>query len=161
MNWRSNRQGELSWSPRWISHFLDRARVVAEMSKDPSTKTGAVIVRPDKTVCSEGFNGFPMGMDDSPSLYADREEKYERIIHCEMNALIFSRDACHDGYVLVTWPFISCHRCAVHMLQAGIRTFIAPMPSEDALSRWADKFDRTKSYIEGDRRGATWIEVQT
>lgn len=34
---------------KWDQRFLELAKVVSTWSKDPSTKTGAVIVRPDKT----------------------------------------------------------------------------------------------------------------
>ena len=70
--------------------FLELAKLASTRSKDPSTKTGAVIVRPNKTVVSVGFNGFPQGMPDDEELYKDRDEKYSRIVHCEVNALIFA-----------------------------------------------------------------------
>jgi deoxycytidylate deaminase len=41
-------------------------KVAEGWSKDPSTKVGAVIVRPDLTVASIGYNGFPRGMSDDP-----------------------------------------------------------------------------------------------
>lgn len=132
---------------RWDRHFLEMAFLVGSMSKDPSTKTGAVIVRPDRSVCSTGFNGFPRGMRDDAEVYNNREMKYDRIVHCEMNALLHSRDPHHDGYTLYTTPFISCSRCAVHMIQAGIRRFVAPRPTSEQLERWGEAFERTRSYF--------------
>src|SRR5271167_774541 len=67
---------------KWDIYYLNMARYIATKSKDPSTKTGAVIVRPDHSVCSTGFNGFPRGMKDDAALYADREKKYSRTVHC-------------------------------------------------------------------------------
>lgn len=142
----------------WDTHFLEMAFHVAQMSKDPSTQTGAVIVRPNKSIISTGFNGFPQGMSDDPGLYADREVKYDRVVHCEMNALIFARQSV-EGCTLYTTPFLSCSRCAVHMIQAGIQRFVAPMPSQDALSRWADAFERTKNYIR--EAGREFVLVDT
>lgn len=130
----------------WDRYFLTLARDAACKSKDPSTKTGAVIVRPDNSICSIGYNGFPMKMPDSIEHYRNREEKLSRIIHCEMNALLFSRDASHAGYTLYTWPFISCDRCFVHMVQAGITRFVAPTPTDEQLERWSKQFERTKQY---------------
>ena len=77
---------------RWDRHFLALAEHVASWSKDPSTQTGAVIVRPDRTIASVGYAGFPRGCDDSDSLYADRNEKYARIVRCEMNAVLSARE---------------------------------------------------------------------
>lgn len=121
------------------------AKLVSTWSKDPSTQTGAVIVRPNGTVASVGFNGFPKGMNDDPALYANREEKYSRVVHCEVNALIFSEGSV-VGSTLYTWPFLSCDRCMVQMLQAGIKRFVAPVASLDGLSRWGAAFAKVKQY---------------
>lgn len=86
-------------------------------------------------------------MPDTPENYANREEKYSRIIHCEMNALLHAQEPV-AGHTLYTWPFASCDRCAVHMMQVGIKTFVNPLPTEDAASRWGDAFKKTQRYIE-------------
>jgi len=110
--------------------------VVAQWSKGLSTKTtGAVIVREDKNVASAGFNGFVTGADDGPEIYADRKRKYELIIHCDVNALILERTG--QGLLpLYTRPFMSCIRCAVVMLQAGIKNFVAPYSLGGILISW-------------------------
>lgn len=138
---------------RW---FLGLAEYVSTASKDPSTKTGAVIIAPDKSIISVGYNGFPSGMSDDPALYADRDTKLSRIIHCEMNALLHARQL-PTGCTLYTWPFLSCDRCVVHMLQAGIRHFVAPKPTDEALARWGAAFERTKAYIA--ECGASYKEI--
>ncbi len=130
---------------KWDLRFLDMAKLVASWSKDPSTQTGAVIVRPNRSVASVGFNGFPQKMKDDSDLYANREEKYSRIVHCEMNALEFAQEQT-VGYTLYTYPFISCDRCFVHMAQAGITRFVAPCATEDQLTRWGPAFDRVRGY---------------
>lgn len=132
---------------KWDQRFLTLAELIAGWSKDPSTQTGAVIVRPDKTIASVGYNGFARGMSDSPQLYADREVKYERIIHCEMNAVLTSREPL-TGYTLYTWPFLSCPRCAVHMVQAGITRCVAPECPEHLKERWEESLNRARSYFE-------------
>lgn len=55
---------------KWDLRFLQLARFVAAWSRDPSTKTRAVIVDPDKMIVSMGFNGFAQGMNDAPEDYA-------------------------------------------------------------------------------------------
>lgn len=141
---------------KWDVFYLKMAQLVATMSKDPSTQTGAVIVRPNRSLCSTGFNGFPQTMEDKPEWYANRDEKYSRVVHCEVNAVVFSREPV-NGYTLYTWPFASCDRCCVQMLQAGITRFVFPEPSADALTRWAAAFVKTKDYITSS--GATWEEI--
>jgi dCMP deaminase len=89
----------------WRTRYLDLAAVVASWSRDPSTKVGAVIVRPDKTIASVGYNGFPRQMRDTPERYADREEKYSRIIHAEVNALLHARESV-TGYDMYVWPYM-------------------------------------------------------
>ena len=142
---------------KWDIRYLRLAREVSTWSKDPSTQTGAVIVRPDGSVCSTGFNGFPQGMPDDPALYANREEKYSRVVHCEINAQIFSRDDSLRGCTLYTWPFASCDRCCVQMLQAGIARFVWPEPDAEKLARWAEAFIKTKKYIT--ESGSAWTEI--
>lgn len=140
---------------KWGRRFLGLAEHVAEWSKDPSTKCGAVIVRPDRTVLSVGYNGFPRGTDDADALYEDRDEKYKRIVHCEMNAILTAHGQ-SKGCTLYTWPFLSCHRCAVHVIQAGIVRAVAPVVPPELRDRWADNLELTKELFA--QSGVEWIE---
>lgn len=129
-------------STSWTTFFLGLAEYISTKSKDPSTKTGAVIVRPDRTIVSVGYNGFPKWMPDLEENYANREEKLSRIIHCEMNALLHTKEDL-KGCTLYTFPFLSCDRCAVHMIQAGITSMVAPVLLN---SKWEETFVRTRKY---------------
>ena len=141
----------------WDIFFLNMAKFVSTKSKDPSTRIGAVIVRPDRSVCSVGFNGFPRGMKDDPALYADREKKYSRIVHCEMNALLLSHDEQVKCYTLYTWPFSSCDRCAVHLIQAGIQRFVFPAITTEKSSRWGHSSALAQDYMR--EAGCEVVEV--
>lgn len=141
----------------WDTRFLELAATVASWSKDPSTKAGAVIVRPDKSIASVGFNGFARNMRDDEDLYEDREKKYSRIIHCEVNALIHAREQV-KGYTLYTYPFMCCDRCVVQMLQAGIQRFVFPEASDDAKARWGHSFAKTVAYM--GEAYTDWTEVK-
>lgn len=131
----------------WDIFYLKTARLISTKSKDPSTQTGSVIVRPDKSVCSVGFNGFAKNMSDDSIYYENRDIKLSRIIHCEMNALLLSRDTTHVGYTLYTWPFCSCDRCSVHMIQAGIKRFVFPELPANKSDRWKTSVDLAQSYM--------------
>jgi dCMP deaminase len=132
----------------WARRFLDLAALVASWSKDPSTKCGAVIVRPDKTICSVGYNGFPKGMPDDEQSYLNRSDKYSRVVHAEVNALIWSQDRSVKGYSVFLSPFLSCDRCFVQLAQAGIAEFVAPKATPEQLGRWGDSFDRVRRYAD-------------
>lgn len=128
---------------KWDRRFLDMAKMVASWSKDPSTQTGAVFVDSNKRVLSVGFNGFAQGCDDDPELYNDRDYKYEHIVHCERNALIFAK--CDlSGSTLYTWPFHSCTVCAGMMIQAGIVRAVAPKTTNP---RWVEQMKKTFAHF--------------
>lgn len=131
---------------KWDLRFLEMAKMVASWSKDPSTKCGAVIVRPNKSVCSVGFNGFPQEMEDKIEWYSDRNEKYSRIIHSEMNAILFSQDVDMQGYTCYAYPYLPCDRCTVHLIQLGVSRFVCPKPTPDLETRWHDSLQRVRSY---------------
>jgi dCMP deaminase len=120
----------------WDSFFLGMAEYVSRKSKDPSTKVGAVIVRPDNTVASVGYNGLPRGVADTPERLQNREIKYEIIVHAEENALLFAREPVH-GYTIYVWPFHPCSRCAGKLIQAGISRVITVDSDTD---RWNASF---------------------
>ena len=63
--------------------FLPTAKAIADLSKDPSTKVGAVALNDDGILLAVGYNGFPRGVGDSPERYAEKEVKYKLISHAE------------------------------------------------------------------------------
>lgn len=130
---------------KWDRRFVELAQLISTWSKDDSTKVGAVIVAPDKTIVSTGYNGFPRRMRDDAALYADRAQKLSRVIHAEMNALLFAYEPI-GGCTLYTWPMMPCDRCFVHLAQAGIARCVYPRASIDALERWSESFARTLQY---------------
>lgn len=123
---------------KWDRRFLEMAAFVSRWSKDPSTQCGAVIVRPDNTIASLGFNGFPRGLRDDPHLYEDRSLKYPRVIHAELNAILSAREPVR-GYTLYTFPAglaPTCDRCAVHVIQAGIGRVVHFKEDTPMSRRW-------------------------
>ena len=130
----------------WNKRFLELAKHISQWSKDPSTKCGAVIVRPDKTIASMGFNGLPRRIPDLPAILENREQKYQRIIHSEMNALLFLREKA-IGYHMFVHPMMPCSRCAVHIIQAGIASVTALYTDNP---RWRESIDIARElFIDG------------
>jgi dCMP deaminase len=117
---------------------LDLAFAVSDRSRDPSTKVGAVIIRHDKTIASMGYNGFPRTMEDKEEWWNDRPEKYARVIHAEMNALLNAKESVLGMTLYVTHP--CCEHCAKHVIAAGITKVV--FATSDEIR---ERFDIAKS----------------
>lgn len=131
----------------WDQRFLCMASLVASWSKDPSTKVGAIIVTPENVVISVGYNGFAQRMPDVESHYADRETKYSRIVHSETNAIVLARGDVRGYTLYSTLP--PCDRCAVTIIQAGIRRVVCPVAiNGDTQDRWKEAFAKARQYFE-------------
>jgi len=125
---------------KWIARFTGLAQEISTWSKDPSSRVGAVIVRPDRTIASIGFNGFPRGVEDSPERIANRDTKLLYTIHAEMNAILSAKEPLKD-YSLFVWPFQPCANCAAAIIQSGIRDVYCPMNVHlESYERWAESF---------------------
>lgn len=133
----------------WDNYFLDLAEAVAYASKDPSTKVGAVIVRPDRTVASLGYNGFPRGIEDSPERLNDRPTKYSMVVHAEPNAILSAREPVR-GYSIYTTLF-TCSDCAKLLIQAGIKQVASPTYD---IERWENSLKLAKQLF--DEAGVAW-----
>jgi dCMP deaminase len=124
---KAQTEARLARMKKWDDRYLELAKFVAQWSKDPSTKTGAVLVSPTGSVVGLGYNGFPRGVEDTDERLNDRELKYKMVVHCERNAMISALgNTGLYGSTLYTWPFMSCGPCAGMMIQAGVKRCVAP-----------------------------------
>lgn len=118
----------------WDEYFLLMAQLVSVKSRDPSTKVGVVIADAEHEPLSLGFNGFPANMPDLTEYYENKDTKYDRVIHGDMNALLFAGRRLikfsPQPVTMYLWPFLTCSRCMVHGLQCGIRRFVVDADSE-------------------------------
>ena len=122
---------------KWDHRFLALAEHISNWSKDPSTQVGAVITHTrSKRVVSMGFNGFPAGVEDTWERLDDRGTKYEMVVHAEQNALMFAGDRA-EGCTLYVHPLPPCARCAVMIIQAGIKRVVCDQPDFDH-QRWGE-----------------------
>jgi dCMP deaminase len=125
---------------KWQARFGRLAKEVATWSKDSSSCVGAVIVRPDRTIASVGFNGFPRGVEDSHERIANRDTKLLYTIHAEMNAILSAKEPL-TGYSIFVWPFQPCAHCAASIIQSGIKDVYCPYNAHlKSYERWADSF---------------------
>lgn len=143
---------------KWDLRYIELAHVVATWSKDPSTKVGAVLVRPNNSVASTGFNGFPPGHDDSAELYLDRAYKYQHVVHAEVNALKFL-DQPATGFTLYT-SFPCCPDCVAEAGTRGVARIVTPPLPEGRDPAWTDEWlTRLAKAAEVARRESIEMEV--
>lgn len=107
---------------KWDARFYAHAEQVASWSKDPRTKVGCVLVI-DNHVVSEGFNGFPAGIEDDARLY-DRDIKRAITLHAEINAIIHARGSVRGATAYIT-TLLPCSQCASALIAAGIRRVVS------------------------------------
>ncbi len=121
---------------KWDKRFCDLAKYVSEWSKDPNAQVGAVVFSKKGGDISIGYNGFPMGVEDSVERLEDSEMKLELIVHAEQNALIAAGSRTHGGTIYV-WGKPICARCAGMIIQAGIKRIVALSPNSVSTdSKW-------------------------
>ena len=109
---------------KWDNRFMQLAQVVAEWSKDPERKVGAVIVDADRRILSLGYNGFPRHVEDTAERYARADIKLHMIVHAEVNAILNSSCSLRHSTLYCT-----CHPCSICagiIIQAGIVRVISP-----------------------------------
>lgn len=106
----------------WNKRFMDLAEHVAEWSKDPSTKVGAVIVNEKRQVLSMGYNGFPRSVYDCKERYNDRSTKLKFVAHAERNALDNTYTDVEGATLYST--LYPCSDCAKGIIQRGIKQVV-------------------------------------
>ncbi|MBO7509196.1 MAG: dCMP deaminase family protein [Alphaproteobacteria bacterium] len=129
-----------TFTDKWNYRFMQMAQFIATWSKDNSTKVGCVIVSPNKTILSMGYNGFPRGIDDNVPTRWQRPTKYDFVVHAEENALLNAgRNGTRlDGGILYA-TMAPCTRCAGSIIQSGIREIIYLDPDLDRqIPGWRD-----------------------
>lgn len=124
---------------KWEQYFMSLAYTVAAKSKDPSTKVGAVIVAPDNSIRSTGYNGFPRQVDESRLPTMNREEKYMFMAHAEQNAICqAAKSGTHtDGCTIYISSLPPCWTCARMIIQSGITMVV--YSNSEVPDRWKNE----------------------
>lgn len=129
----------------WDLRFLALARNISEWSKDPSTKVGAVIIKPDRTVVSLGYNGFPRGVKDTGPRLEDRESKLRCTIHAEENAILSATQSLKGCFLYST--HFPCCACSARIIQVGI-TQVHSSVQAAYEERWKEDVEIGKSMLQ-------------
>lgn len=127
---------------KWDARFMRLAKEISTWSKDPSSKIGAVIVNDDRRILSTGYNGFPRGIADTEERLNNKEEKYPRIVHGELNALL---GALYNGVsvkdaTLYVYGLPVCADCTKSVIQSGIGRVVINMSALDN-TKWAEQWE--------------------
>lgn len=153
---------------RWENHFLEMALLNAKLSKDPSTKVGAIITTAEHDFISAGFNGLPRKLKDTEERLSNRELKLKLVVHAEMNSVLAAaklgirlKDCTmyiaatnNDGSI---WGGPPCNRCLVEILQTGI-TKIVSYGRKDTPTRWKESLDLSMQLIK--EAGIEYKEIE-
>lgn len=131
------------WDRRWMalaSHY-------ASFSKDRSHQVGCVIVDENQCQVSEGWNGFPRGVNDDAEERHERPDKYLYTKHAEENAFLnAARKGASTANCTIYIPWFPCANCAGDIVQAGIITVVAYGYDEND-PRWADNMAIAKTIL--------------
>mgnify|MGYP000367850844 CR=1 FL=1 len=120
---------------KWDKRFKKLAKYTSRWSKD-KIKVGAIVVSKRRTVVALGYNGFPVGVEDSAERLSNQDKKLDMIVHAEVNALISAGSKAEGGTIYV-WGKPVCSRCAGLIIQAGITRVVALNPyPERKDSKW-------------------------
>lgn len=129
---------------KWDLRFLELAEQIAQWSKDPSGKIGAVAVDPiTHRILSTGYNGFPRGILDTAERLNDRPTKYRLVVHAETNCIYnatFSGTSLFGAH-MYAYGLPICSECAKAIISVGVsQVFVAPKDSE-IPERWKDSWE--------------------
>ena len=128
---------------KWDKRYLELAKHIAQWSKDPSRKIGAVAVGQNGEVLAQGYNGFPRGIEDSQDRLNDRPTKYQYVVHAEMNVIFNSslNGVSLNGSTLYVWGLPVCSDCAKGIIQVGIERVV--MNDQVIPDSWKDSASKT------------------
>lgn len=108
--------------PSWQDYFLGIALLVSKRSHDIHTQHGSVIAHEvTHRILSTGYNGFPPGMKDE-LLPTSRPEKYDWMVHAEVNAIDNMLSPPDSAIVYVTGE--CCTPCLIHLWRKGIKKVV-------------------------------------
>jgi len=124
---------------KYIDVGFAHAKTASTFSKDPSSKVGSAILRPDGSLVSSGWNGFAPEVEDTKERLENRDIKYSLTIHAELNTILAARE-CLAGYAIFTYPYPPCAHCASVIIKAQLSE-VYTLALDEIPDRWKNNFD--------------------
>jgi dCMP deaminase len=134
---------------KWNTRYLNLARDISEWSKDPNTKVGCVVVGSKGQILSQGYNGFPRGINDMPGRLNDRDTKLTYTIHAEMNAIFNASYSgiSLNGASLYVFGLPICSECAKGVIQVGISKVYVSKSCINARPHWNESWLKSRDMF--------------
>tara|TARA_R100001440_G_scaffold16745_1_gene28350 strand:+ start:3723 stop:4181 length:459 start_codon:yes stop_codon:yes gene_type:complete len=128
-------------TPAWQLKYFQLAKTIANFSKDPCQKVGAVAIGNYGQVLSQGYNGFPRKFSDKEEFYSNKLIKNNFIIHAEMNCIYNAAltGVSLDQALLFVYGLHICHECAKGIIQAGFSKVYSKGPAAYS-KKWNESF---------------------
>lgn len=124
-----------------LTKYLLLSDKIAEFSKDPSTKVGAIFLNKDESAPrSFGYNGMPRGLDDNNEERNQRPEKYLWYEHAERNGIYNIAREVLEGHIMFCTKFPNMEG-ARGITSSGIKKVIVEIPSEINLDEETKKMN--------------------
>lgn len=151
----------LTLSNRWIKNFFGVAREVSTWSKDPSTKIGCIAVGSKGQILSQGYNGFPRGIEDSVERLTNKELKYRYVVHAEQNCIYNAtlNGVSLDGADLFVYGLPVCSECAKGVIQVGVKRVFMCYPA-DIPDKWRQSFLTTREIFKEAGVDYRWTDLE-
>jgi len=130
--------------------YMSVAEVIAGLSKDDSTKVGALVVGSSGEFRASGWNGAARGCSaDEDERFKARPEKYFWVVHAEANAIANAAAVGTPlrGATIVVTHF-PCMACANLIVQAGITHVVTKVPSVEFAERWSEQIIRAQQLFD-------------
>ena len=107
--------------------FMEKAIQISQLSPDPNTKVGAIIVKDYKCI-SSGYNRYPYDYDPKEIIWertgCELKTKYPYIVHaetnCIINAFVFNNINNLSNCIMYVTLF-PCNECTKLIVQSGIK----------------------------------------
>jgi dCMP deaminase len=116
---------------KWDRRYFRLASRISRWSKDPKAKVGAVLLNRWGWPIALGYNGFPSGIEDDVNKLANSKLKNDMVVHAEQNVLLVAAANARGGTIYVYGKPI-CPRCAVLIIQAGLKRVAGIQPDPKA-----------------------------
>jgi len=110
----------------WDSYFMSIAEAISKRGSCDRAQVGCVIVKDDRLLMAEGYNGSISGHDHCDVVgHLMHEGHCVRTIHAEMNALLnaMKKGVSVQGCVAYV-THRPCPDCTKHLNQAGIKEIV-------------------------------------
>lgn len=130
---------------KWDWRFIDMAKMIAQWSKDPSSKIGAIAVDDNHRILGTGYNGFNRFDKDNISDYYIRETKYSKIIHAEKNLILNCLNNGVDlkGATMYVFGLPVCKICANEIAQVSLKRIVAIWDKDsNTYAKWAEEWEK-------------------